>query len=225
MSSEDISAFLNQTITSRIGIRLIAEQYVAISQSPALASSGTPTTRNKPVDHLPGGIIDPECSPERMVRMCAAFVSSLCEATFGTSPDIKIDGVVDARFAYVLHRFLFDPFVSELILPAGPLSYGSQFAFYLFIRLVSPFTHTLPCVCDVNVLSLLCLGPSQLDGICPHWRRRRIDTFQCISNTYSQRFSKTRIVRQPNDEPSVAPTLPLLISAAPVMITHSRQFS
>jgi 26S proteasome regulatory subunit T1 len=97
MSSEDISAFLNQTITSRLGIRLIAEQYVAISQSPVFASTGTPTPGNK-ADLLPGGIIDPECSPERMVRMCAAFVSSLCEATFGTSPDIKIDGVVDAPF-------------------------------------------------------------------------------------------------------------------------------
>lgn len=125
MSSEDISAFLNQTITSRIGIRLIAEQYVATSRSPALASTGTPTTGSKPADLLPRGIIDPECSPERMVRMCAAFVSSLCEATFGTSPDIKIDGVVDARFAYVLHHFLFDPCLRGYLTP-GPLFYGFQ---------------------------------------------------------------------------------------------------
>jgi len=220
MSSEDISAFLNQTIASRIGIRLIAEQYVATSRSPALASTGTLTTGSKPADLLPGGIIDPECSPERMVRMCAAFVSSLCEATFGTSPDIKIDGVVDARFAYVLHHFLFDPFVSEVILLLGRFFMG-------FNCCLSVHSPAPPCIYDVNVLSLLRLGPSHpdFDGVCPHWHSCRIDTFQSISNTSSQRFSKTRIVRQPNDEPSMAPTLPLLISAAPIMITHSHQFS
>lgn len=101
MSPEEISAFLNQTITSRIGIRLIAEQYVAISRSSPLGT-GTASTTSEGVNHIPGGIIDPGCSPERMVRMCATFVSSLCEATFGVSPDIKIDGVVNARFAYVL---------------------------------------------------------------------------------------------------------------------------
>ncbi|KAG8738722.1 26S proteasome regulatory subunit 7 [Ceratobasidium sp. 414] len=36
-----------------------------------------------------------------MVRMCAAFVSELCEATLGATPPLKIDGVVDATFAYV----------------------------------------------------------------------------------------------------------------------------
>ena len=77
----------------------MAEQYVAISRSSALdlASTGTATTAKG--NETPGGIIDPECSPERMVRMCADFVSSLCEATFGASSEIRIDGVVDARFA------------------------------------------------------------------------------------------------------------------------------
>lgn len=74
----------------------MAEQYVAISRSSALDLPSTGTAKG---NETPGGIIDPECSPERMVRMCADFVSSLCEATFGASSEIRIDGVVDARFA------------------------------------------------------------------------------------------------------------------------------
>lgn len=97
MSPDEIAAFLNQTITSRIGIRLIAEQYVAISRS-ATGLTG-PSEVMGQAGRIPGGIIDPECSPERMVRMCAAFVSSLCDASFGASPDIRIDGIVDAKFA------------------------------------------------------------------------------------------------------------------------------
>ena len=96
MTPEAISAFLNQTITSRIGIRLIAEQFVSVSRVALIGAA------EGDIKHVPGGIIDTECSPERMVRMCAAFVSSLCDASFGASPEIRIDGIVDAKFAYVI---------------------------------------------------------------------------------------------------------------------------
>lgn len=101
MTPDAISAFLNQTITSRIGIRLIAEQFVSVARGSAsslVGDAGTPGGAGH-VHGGQGGIIDANCSPERMVRMCATFASSLCDATFGASPEIRIDGVVDAKFA------------------------------------------------------------------------------------------------------------------------------
>lgn len=45
------------------------------------------------------GIASATCAPADMVRMCAAFVSELCEATLGATPPLIIDGVVDTKFA------------------------------------------------------------------------------------------------------------------------------
>lgn len=109
MTPQAIAAFLDQTITSRIGVRLIAEQHIAVSRatqsinlslSQSIDSGGDLHTANVgAIPLIPGGIVDPTCSPERMVRMCAAFVSSMCDATFGASPEMEIEGITDAKFA------------------------------------------------------------------------------------------------------------------------------
>jgi 26S proteasome regulatory subunit T1 len=92
MSPADISAFLDNAIRNRIGVRLIAEQHIALSRA----------LRESPAEILhDGGIVDTQCSPAQMVRMCASFVKDLCEATLGSSPPIIIDGDVDTTFAYV----------------------------------------------------------------------------------------------------------------------------
>jgi 26S proteasome regulatory subunit T1 len=90
MTPEAISSFLDTTITSRIGLRLIAEQHIALSNS-----LKEPHTH----DGHRIGVVGLECSPERLIRMCASFVGSLSDATLGSSPETIIDGVVDATFA------------------------------------------------------------------------------------------------------------------------------
>ncbi|KAG1837694.1 P-loop containing nucleoside triphosphate hydrolase protein [Suillus subalutaceus] len=96
MSSTQISNFLDGAIRSRISVRLIAEQHIALSHAlatdPGAAEAGV---------LVHNGVIDPKCSPAEMVRMCGAFVSELCEATLGASPNITIDGCPEATFAYV----------------------------------------------------------------------------------------------------------------------------
>ncbi|KAH9951978.1 26S proteasome subunit P45 [Amylocystis lapponica] len=91
MSPEQITSFLDGVITNRIAQRLIAEQHIALSR--ALQEQ-----RHDPV-HL--GVVHMCCSPRDMIHMCGAFVHDLCEATLGMSPEIHIDGAVDATFAYV----------------------------------------------------------------------------------------------------------------------------
>lgn len=88
MSPVEISSFLDNTISARIAIRLIAEQHVAISEEFAKSRSKA---------HL--GVVDLHCSPKTMIKMCASYVSELCDGTLGSSPPLKIDGDVDTTFA------------------------------------------------------------------------------------------------------------------------------
>jgi hypothetical protein len=92
MSSEQISSFLNAAIRNRIAVRLIAEQHIVLSR--ALQNTEQANATNV-------GIVDMALSPVKMIRMCASFVSELCEATLGSAPQIVIDGATDATFAYV----------------------------------------------------------------------------------------------------------------------------
>lgn len=47
------------------------------------------------------GIVDLACSPRKLLRECADFVSNLCEGTYGRTPELIIDGNIDKTFAYV----------------------------------------------------------------------------------------------------------------------------
>jgi 26S proteasome regulatory subunit T1 len=89
MSPKQISDFLDGAIRNRISVRLIAEQHIAVSH--ALEHP------NRPSAYV--GVLDMKCSPKSMVKMCASFVTDLCEATLGASPTIVIDGYTDATFA------------------------------------------------------------------------------------------------------------------------------
>ncbi|CAG8560654.1 2131_t:CDS:2 [Racocetra fulgida] len=77
--------FLDDMISARIGIRLIAEQHIALHNA------------NPNVI----GIIDTRTNPAKLIQSCANWVRELCEGHYGSSPDIIIDGQTDTRFAYV----------------------------------------------------------------------------------------------------------------------------
>ncbi|KAE9407000.1 AAA-domain-containing protein [Gymnopus androsaceus JB14] len=89
MTSSQMSEFLDGAIRSRISVRLIAEQHISLSR--AIQGSKPPNV----------GVVDTQCSPAEMVRMCGSFVSELCEATLGSSPIVTIEGDREATFAYV----------------------------------------------------------------------------------------------------------------------------
>ncbi|KZT26345.1 alpha-ketoacid dehydrogenase kinase [Neolentinus lepideus HHB14362 ss-1] len=91
MSSTQISNFLDGAIRNRIAVRLLAEQHIALSR--ALNSS------EEVMDRI--GVVELACSPAHTIKMCGAWVSELCEATLGASPEITLDGDVDATFVYV----------------------------------------------------------------------------------------------------------------------------
>ncbi|CAE6459404.1 unnamed protein product [Rhizoctonia solani] len=98
LNHDRISSFLDLSIRGRIAVRLIAEQHIALSRA-VREQSGKRLDKKQSVGEV--GVASANCVPADMVRMCAAFVSELCEATLGATPPLVIDGVVDTKFAYV----------------------------------------------------------------------------------------------------------------------------
>jgi 26S proteasome regulatory subunit T1 len=95
MSTEQITAFMDGVIRNRISLRLIAEHHIAITH--ALNSPILDTNRV--------GVVDMACSPTKMIQICGSYVADLCEATFGLSPKIVVDGYTNATFAYACQVF------------------------------------------------------------------------------------------------------------------------
>jgi 26S proteasome regulatory subunit T1 len=110
MSAYQVSDFLDSAIRNRIAVRLLAEQHIALSRDLQSRS-------NSHRDHI--GVVHMACSPKNMIKLCGSFVTDLCEATLGSSPEIVINGETDATFAYdFFHyssvlRLLFAPLLAD----------------------------------------------------------------------------------------------------------------
>jgi len=91
MSASAISEFLDSAIRNRIAVRLIAEQHIALSQS----------LDSTPADGDNTGVVNMSCSPAEMIKACTLVVGDMCEATFGSAPNVILDGHINATFAYV----------------------------------------------------------------------------------------------------------------------------
>jgi 26S proteasome regulatory subunit T1 len=98
MSQVEISNFLDGAIRSRISIRFIAEQHIALTR--ALRES-MQEGESQRVASSSSGIMDSECSAANMINGCGNFVRDLCEATFGVAPTIQLEGMTDAKFQCV----------------------------------------------------------------------------------------------------------------------------
>ncbi|SNX87790.1 related to branched-chain alpha-ketoacid dehydrogenase kinase, mitochondrial precursor [Melanopsichium pennsylvanicum] len=128
MDARQISAFLDAAIHSRIAIRMIAEQHLALSATsnelahlrskisnkstakqedphhsldPNLPGQGTEGTNHEYGSPTAVGIIETRLSPARMTRMCAAFVRDLCEGTLGAAPELILEGDLDVTYTGV----------------------------------------------------------------------------------------------------------------------------
>ncbi|CDH59781.1 mitochondrial pyruvate dehydrogenase kinase [Lichtheimia corymbifera JMRC:FSU:9682] len=95
MHRDDVAAFLDDMIHARIGIRLIAEQMIAlVGQKQQQQSSSSPEN-----NYI--GIIDTKLNPAKLAKSCSEFVAELCEFNYGMHPETILDGHVDATFTYI----------------------------------------------------------------------------------------------------------------------------
>ena len=96
MDSVRISKFLDAALHSRIGIRIIAEQHLALSEAARKSRDGADVSSlSKSPTSV--GIIDTQMSPVYVIRSSAEYVRALCEATYDMAPEIKFEGDLEAR--------------------------------------------------------------------------------------------------------------------------------
>lgn len=94
MDDVQVSNFLNAALHSRIAIRLIAEQHLALSEAAARAA-GKSTDDRYPQSATSVGVIETEMRPADVIRASAEYVHHLCEATFDLAPPLVIEGDMD----------------------------------------------------------------------------------------------------------------------------------
>ncbi|XP_033928365.1 3-methyl-2-oxobutanoate dehydrogenase [lipoamide] kinase, mitochondrial-like [Melopsittacus undulatus] len=80
-----IRLFLDETLTSRLGMRMLAAHHLALHE-------------DKP-DFV--GIICTRLSPKKLIEKWVDFARRLCEHRYGNAPRVRINGHVAARFPYI----------------------------------------------------------------------------------------------------------------------------
>ncbi|XP_009007720.2 branched-chain alpha-ketoacid dehydrogenase kinase isoform X2 [Callithrix jacchus] len=80
-----IRYFLDKTLTSRLGIRMLATHHLALHE-------------DKP-DFV--GIICTRLSPKKIIEKWVDFARRLCEHKYGNAPRVRINGHVAARFPFI----------------------------------------------------------------------------------------------------------------------------
>ncbi|CAI7853931.1 unnamed protein product, partial [Closterium sp. NIES-53] len=96
-SMPEIHQFLDRFYMSRIGIRMLIGQHVALHKP------------SPPPHYI--GLICTKVSPVEVARNAVDDARSACMRTYGSAPDVHIYGDPDLRFAYVpahLHQMLFE---------------------------------------------------------------------------------------------------------------------
>jgi pyruvate dehydrogenase kinase 2/3/4 len=82
----DCHRFLDRFYMSRIGIRVLAGQYLALRERPRQ-------------DYI--GMICSQTSPSELVQRAARDVMGICRAKYGRTPPIELDGRLDLTFPYI----------------------------------------------------------------------------------------------------------------------------
>ncbi|KAJ1946306.1 hypothetical protein EC988_005569, partial [Linderina pennispora] len=98
MKREERALFINELIRSRIGLRVIGEQHVALSYQ-------FRDQQRSSLEDVWVGAIHTKLLPASMMRQCAQLVQNMCEMHYGTAPSYYVDGDVDETISYIPSHF------------------------------------------------------------------------------------------------------------------------
>lgn len=83
-----IKNFLDRTLTSRLGLRMLCEHHLALHEN-----------KNNNSNHI--GIIAVAFSPKHLIEKKAEQVKDLCEIKYGHAPAVVINGHLNKTFPYI----------------------------------------------------------------------------------------------------------------------------
>eukprot|EP00053_Salpingoeca_punica_P016898 m.161376 g.161376 ORF g.161376 m.161376 type:complete len:471 (-) comp17066_c2_seq3:1013-2425(-) len=93
---DKLNQFIERTVSSRIGIRLLISQQIALY--------------NKEGQH---GVFELKLSPKEVIESCASTVASECRAIYGRCPTIEFKSGHNVKFAFIRHHL--EHIVTELL--------------------------------------------------------------------------------------------------------------
>lgn len=101
MCSNDVDKFLNDHLRVRIGMRLVAEQHIALHYSSQSKQKFSPSDQHRLPSPSYIGVLDTELKPFSVIQSCASFVSEICELKYGLRPSYVINGDISVSISYV----------------------------------------------------------------------------------------------------------------------------
>jgi pyruvate dehydrogenase kinase 2/3/4 len=110
--------FLDRFYTSRVGIRVLAGQYLALREQ-LLQDMGPPGSSASPSsstiiplnDYV--GMICKRTSPHRVVQAAVQDATRLCQEEYGTAPTVTISGRLDLTFCYIPTHLVSSSFIAR----------------------------------------------------------------------------------------------------------------
>jgi signal transduction histidine kinase len=90
MPKNEATEFLDRMITARIGIRVLAEHFLALGSQQSSSVFG---------------IVNTQVKPEIIIRKCLTFAQELCEMNYNVKVPFVITGQVDTEFPYIVSHF------------------------------------------------------------------------------------------------------------------------
>jgi len=92
-NEEYIRSNLNRILSSRLGIRLLCEHFIALNKN------YEDNQLSKETDYI--GIIHKKFSPKKLIDKAGRMVTRICLDKYGVSPKLKIDGHTNVEFPYL----------------------------------------------------------------------------------------------------------------------------
>jgi len=86
----DLDVFLNQTFFTRIGNRILAENFLSVHEARINGNAKHCT-----------GVVNPDCAPAEIVRNLGSSLRLICDDLYGLSPRIALEGQLDTELSFI----------------------------------------------------------------------------------------------------------------------------
>jgi len=92
----DLDAFLNQTLSTRIGNRVLAEHFLKLHDGFMNGQAGECT-----------GVVDPKCRPAEVIETLNSSLGDVFNEVYGMRPQVVVEGELDTELSFITAHLSF----------------------------------------------------------------------------------------------------------------------